>query len=297
MAENANLQIGAVVGFDGGRGRGMDALVEVARQAEEVGLASLWFPEHVVFVKDAASRYPYDEGGQPPVGRRPGVYDPLIAIAVAGTVTTRLRLGTGILVLPQREPVTCAQQLVAVDHATQGRFDLGIGVGWLREEFEALGVPWARRGARTDEYVEVLRKLWTDDVVEHAGEFASFAGVQAWPKPVQQPGPPVWVGGNTDPAVERAGRLGDGWFGWKLGPAEVAERLGAVRRAAEAAGRDPAAVGAKVGLPWAGDLEELRPYAEELATLGVGELLVAPAAPGRDVRDRLDELAALAGGR
>lgn len=289
------MRIGAVLGFDGGRGRGMDALADAARHAEAVGLASLWFPEHVVFVKDATSRYPYDEGGQPPVGRRPGVYDPLIAIAVAATVTTTLRFGTGILVLPQREPVTCAQQLVAVDHASQGRFDLGIGVGWLREEFEALGVPWARRGARTDEYVEVLRKLWTDEVVDHHGEFASFAGVQAWPKPVQQPGPPVWVGGNTHPAVDRAGRLGDGWFGWRLTPDEVAERLARLRGAAEAAGRPADAVGVKIGLPWPGDLGELRAYADALAELGVGELLVAPAAPGRDVRDRLDELAALAG--
>lgn len=288
------MHIGAVVGFDGGRGRGMEAVADTARHAEGVGLESLWFPEHVVFVKDAESRYPYDEGGRPPVGKRPGVYDPFIAIAVAATVTTRLRFGTGILVLPQREPVTCAQQVVAVDHASQGRFDLGIGVGWLREEFEALGVPWARRGDRTDEYVAVLRKLWADDVVEHHGEFSSFAGVQAWPKPIQQAGPPVWVGGNSGPAIRRAGRLGDGWFGWKLSPAEVAEGMGALRRACEAAGRDPAAVGVKIGLPWPGDLAELVPYVAELETLGVGEVLVAPGAPGRDLRERLDELAALA---
>ena len=287
------MRIGVVLGFDGGPGRGMDALAAAARHADDVGLSSFWAPEHIVFVDGAASRYPYSADGRAPVGRRPGVYDPLVALAVAATVTSRLRLGTGVLILPEREPLTVAQQIVAVDHASQGRLDLGVGVGWLREEFDVLGVPWARRGERTDDYIAALHALWRDDVVEHHGEFASFSGVLAWPKPVQQPGPPVWIGGNTDAALHRTARLGDGWYGWSLTAEQVVERLAVLWAACEAVGRDAAGVGLKIGLPWAGDLNDLRPLVEELAALGVTELVVAPAVPRVDPRQRMDDLAAL----
>ncbi len=287
------MRIGVVLGFDGGRGRGMDALADAARRVEELGLSSLWLPEHVVFVQDAVSRYPYADDGAPPVGRRPGTYDPLVALTVAAIVTERIRLGTGVLVLPQREPVTVAQQIVALDHASQGRFDLGIGVGWLREEFEALGVPWARRGARTDDHLRALQALWTQDVAEHHGEFTSFSGVLAWPKPVQQPGPPVWVGGNVDASLRRAATLGAGWYGWKLSVDQVAERMQTLRALCEANDRDPGDVGVKIGLPWPGALTELRPYVDALAGLGVEELVVAPGTAGVDQRERLEPLAAL----
>lgn len=287
------MDIGVVLGFDGGRGRGMTELADAARRVEALGLASLWLPEHVVFVQGATSRYPYADDGAPPVGRRPGTYDPLVGLTVAALVTERIRLGTGVLVLPQREPVTVAQQIVALDHASAGRFDLGIGVGWLREEFEALGVPWARRGARTDDHLRAMRALWTQDVAEHHGEFTSFSGVQAWPKPVQQPGPPVWVGGNVDASLRRAATLGDGWYGWKLSVVEVVERMARLRALCEEHDRDPATVGVKIGLPWPGDLDELRPYADALAGLGVAELVVAPGTAGVDQRERLEPLAAL----
>ena len=287
------MDVGVVLGFDGGRGRAMDALATAARHVEDTGLSSLWAPDHVVFVEGAESRYPYGASGRAPVGRRPGVYDPFVALTAAAAVTTRIRLGTGVLILPQREPLNVAQQAVAVDHVAQGRLDLGIGVGWLREECEALGVPWARRGERTDEYVRLLRALWRDDVVDFDGEFVSVRGIQAWPKPVQQPGVPVWVGGDTDVAVRRAANVGDGWYGWLLGPDEVAERTAFLRVACEQTGRDPASVGIKVGLPWPGPLAELRPYAEAVRALGAGELVVAPNAPGAELRDRIDEVAAL----
>jgi probable F420-dependent oxidoreductase len=271
------MRIGATLAFDGGRGRGMAELAAAAQRAEAVGLDSLWFPEHVVFVQDARSQYPY---GTLAMGKRPGVYDPLVAMTVAAGVTSRVRLGTGVLILPQREPLTLAQQVVALDHASGGRVDLGIGVGWLREEFDALGVPWARRGARADEYVAALRTAWRDEVSAFHGEFTSFAGVLAYPKPVQAGGPPILVGGNTPAALARARELGDGWFGWALSVEEVAAAL------AELGG-----VPATVGLAWPRPLEGLVEYARALAELGVQELVVAPGARDATLHDRLGELA------
>ncbi|MFM7537706.1 MAG: TIGR03619 family F420-dependent LLM class oxidoreductase [Acidimicrobiales bacterium] len=271
------MRIGATLAFDGGRGRGMAELAEASERAEAVGLDSLWFPEHVVFVEGARSQYPY---GTLAMGKRPGVYDPLIAMTVAAGVTSRVRLGTGVLILPQREPLTLAQQVVAVDHASGGRVDLGIGVGWLREEFEALGVPWARRGARADEYVAALRTAWRDEVSNLTGEFSSFAGVLAYPKPAQAGGPPILVGGNTPAALDRARRLGDGWFGWALTVDEVATAIDAL-----------GGVPATVGLAWPRPFDALVDYAKALAQLGVRELVVAPGTRDVPLGDRLAGLA------
>ena len=287
------MRVGALLAFDGGNRRGMDALADCARHAEDVGLSSFWVPEHVVFIDGAASKYPYSVDGSANFGRRPGVYDPLIALTVAATATTRIRLGTGVMILPQREPVTLAQQVVALDHASNGRFDLGIGVGWLREESEALGVPWARRGARTEDYVRAIRALWRDDVVAHDGEFAKFSAVLAWPKPTTASGPPIIIGGNTDAALARVASVGDGWFGWNLSIEEVRERLDALRSAWASAHRGEDALRITVGLLWAQPIAGLMRYACELANLGVDELVVAVAAPRVDNRERLDDLAAL----
>ena len=288
------MQVGALLAFDGGRNRGMEALASCARHAEDVGLSSFWVPEHVVFIDGATSKYPYSVDGSANFGKRPGVYDPLIALTVAATATTRIRLRTGVLILPQREPVTLAQQVVALDHASNGRFDLGIGIGWLREEFAALGVPWAQRGARAEDYVRAIRALWRDDVVAHDGEFATFSGVLAWPKPTNAAGPAIIVGGNTDAALARVASIGDGWFGWNMDISEVHERVAALRSRWAAARRDQATLRLIVGLPWAQPIEGLVRYAVELAALGVDELVVAVAAPGIDNRERLDGLATLA---
>jgi probable F420-dependent oxidoreductase len=255
----------------------MRELAAAARHAEAVGLDSLWFPEHVVFVEGATSRYPY---GSLALGRRPGMYDPLVAMTVAASATTRVRLGTGVLILPQREPLTLAQQVVAVDHASGGRVDLGIGVGWLREEFEALGVPWAGRGHRADEHIGALRAAWRDEVAAYEGDVVRFSGVLAWPKPLQAGGVPILVGGNSPAALERAARLGDGWFGWALTLDEVAAsvaRLGSLP--------------ATVGLAWPGPLPALADHAAALRDLGVHELVVAVATRGVPLHDRLGELA------
>jgi probable F420-dependent oxidoreductase len=276
------MRIGGSLAFDGGRGRGMADLAAACERAEAAGLDSMWFAEHVVFVQDAVSQYPY---GSLPLGSRPGTYDPLVAIAVAAGVTSRIRLGTGVLILPQREPLTVAQQVVALDHASDGRVDLGIGVGWLREEFEALGLSWAGRGRRTDEHVAAMRSAWRDEVSSFHGEFVSFSGVLAYPKPVQPGGPPILVGGNTPAALDRARRLGDGWFGWALSIEEVAAAVGTLD-----------GLPATVGLAWSKPFADLVPYARAVAELGVRELVVAPMARGVSLHDRLGELAEVVGG-
>ncbi len=281
------MHVGITLVFDGKPGRGMNDIAAAALRAQDAGIHSVWFPEHVVFVNDAKSTYPY---GTLRMGRQPGLFDPLIALTVAAAATSTIRLGTGVLILPIREPLTLAQQVVSLDHASHGRFDLGIGVGWLREEFEALSVPWEHRGERTDEYVEVLRKAWTDEVVTHHGVFVNITGVQAWPKPVQPGGPPILVGGNTPAAIRRTARLGDGWFGWQLSVAEVAECIGALGHECERIGRNVADIDLKVGVVPTGRPADLRDYAQALSELGVGELVVVTAPTASD---RFDEIAAL----
>ena len=134
-----------------------------------------------MFVEGARSRYPYSRTGELHLGRQPGVFDPLIGLTVAAAVTERIRLGTSVLILPERHPVVLAQEVVALDHASAGRVDLGVGVGWLQEEFEALEVPWERRGERADDYLRAMRVLWQDEVANYAGEFVSFRGCRPGP--------------------------------------------------------------------------------------------------------------------
>lgn len=287
-------RLGLVSVFDGRPGRTMDDLRALATHAERVGLDSLWFPEHVVFFTSYRSKYPYTADGNPGFGKRAGVFDPLLAATVAASATERLRVGTAILIVPQRNPVVLAQEVVAVDHASGGRFDLGIGIGWSAEEFEALGVPWAARGARTDDHLDAMSVLWRDALCTHEGPFVSFREVIAEPKPLQDPHPPIWVGGGRGPAMDRAARRGTGWYGWAVERAEIPGVMTELDRISEAAGRDPATVGRKLGLPWSGPLPSLGGYVETAAANGVTEVVVALPHHGSELIDAVGELALIA---
>lgn len=212
-----------------------------ARAAETAGFRSLWTVEHVIWPVQYNSVYPYHPSGK--MSGHPSIPlpDPLIWLTWVGAATETIRLATGILLLPERQPVVLAKELATLDVFTGGRLDLGIGIGWLREEFDALGIPFADRAARTDEYVKVLRTLWSNDSAEFDGDFVSFSGVSSNPKPVNGT-VPIFVGGHSPGAARRAGALGDGF--WPLGPdvAAVGELLDAARRAAVDAGRDPDAI-------------------------------------------------------
>ena len=242
------------------------AAVELAQAAEAAGFDSIWTVEHVVVPHAYQSRYPYS-----PTGRMgPGledfpIPDPLIWLAYVASATRTLGLGTAILILPQRNPVVTAKAVATLDHlAGAGRVLLGIGVGWLAEEFATLGVPFADRGARTDEYVAAMRALWGQERASFTGRFVTFNDVFCRPRPAAGR-IPIVVGGDTMAAARRAGRLGDGYFPARGAPAELFDEM---RRAAVAAGRDPSDIEITVSAP--AEVSEI----EALAKRGVARVAV-----------------------
>jgi len=223
------------------------AAVELAQAAEAAGFESIWTVEHVVVPRGYQSHYPYSESGRMGAGLEDfPIPDPLVWLSFVASATRRLKLGTAIMILPQRNPVVTAKALASLDHLAGGdRVLLGIGVGWLAEEFAALGVPFEDRGARTDEYVAAMRTLWRDECASFAGRFVNFTEVYCRPLP---PGRriPIIVGGDTKPAARRAGRLGDGYFPARTPSPDLFDEM---RRAAREAGRDPASIELTVSAP------------------------------------------------
>ncbi len=201
-----------------------DLLDAVAEESEARGIGTIWVGEHVVLFADYASAYPYAADGRIPAPSGSGLLDPMITLSYLAARTTTVRLGTAMLLLPQRNPVYTAKEVSSLDWLSNGRVDLGIGVGWLKEEFEALNVPWERRGARTDEYLQVLRTLWCDETSSFDGDIYTLNQCEMFPKPLQQPHPPIHIGGETAPALRRAARH-QGWHTFNRSPAELAAGL------------------------------------------------------------------------
>ncbi len=214
-----------------------ELLAAAGREAEGRGVATLWVGEHVVLFDQPESRYPYADDGRLPAPPGVGLLEPLLALGQVAAHTTRLRLGTAMLLLPQRNPVYTAKEVATLDWLSGGRVDLGVGVGWLREEFEALNVPFAARGARTDEYLAVLHTLWCDDLSAFEGVHYTLPPCEQFPKPVQTPHPPIHIGGESEAALARVARAGQGWHTFNRTPEELAEGLAALDRHLEAAGR------------------------------------------------------------
>jgi probable F420-dependent oxidoreductase len=241
------------------------AAVELAQAAEAAGFESLWTVEHVVVPARYESRYPYSPTGKMGSGLEDfPLPDPLIWLAYVASVTRTIKLGTAILILPQRNPVVTAKAVATLDHLAGGdRVLLGIGVGWLAEEFATLGVPFEDRGARTDEYVAAMRALWSQERASFHGRFVSFDEVFCRPRPAGRI--PIVVGGDTPAAARRAGRLGDGYFPARGAPAALFDEM---RRAADVAGRNPADIELTVSAP--ADPAEI----EALARLGVARVAV-----------------------
>jgi len=208
---------------------GAEALERLAPLAEELGYESLWMGEHVV-VPDPR---------RPPSPMEPDepIHEPLVALAFAAARTTRIRLATGIVILPQRNPVVLAKQLASLDSVSGGRLIFGMGVGYLEPEMTAVGVPMEQRGARADEYLAAMRALWEEERPSFEGEFVRFSGVNAYPRPVQRP-LPVVIAGHSPAAHRRAVRSGDGWYGFMLDPDQTAEQVESLRRRLADAGRD-----------------------------------------------------------
>jgi probable F420-dependent oxidoreductase len=210
-----------------------DYLEALGSAAEERGFDSIWVAEHVVLFDEYASQYPYAADGRIPVAPGSGILDPFGVLSYLAAVTTKIRLGTGICLVPQRNPVYTAKEVATVDWLSGGRFDLGIGVGWLAEEFEALGVPFERRGSRCRAYIDVMKTLWSDPVSQYSGEFYELVPTRQYPKPVQQPHPPIHFGGESDAALRRVADLGQGWYGFGLQPELLQERIGRLEQLLE----------------------------------------------------------------
>ncbi len=241
----------------------------LAQLAEENGFDSLWTVEHVLVPADYQSEYPYSPNGRMPGPEESPIPDPLVWLTYVGAVTKRIKLATGVLILPQRNPLVLAKEVATLDVLSGGRVMLGVGVGWLREEFDAIGVPFEERGARTDEYVAALRALWTQDEATFKGQFTAFERAKSFPKPVRGT-VPIVVGGHTKPAARRAGRLGDGFFPARTSPEELSELLDEMRKAAMDAGRDGDAIEVTAGGSM--DVDGIKRFAD----LGVRRIVIPP---------------------
>lgn len=187
-------------------------LRDFVQQVEGLGYESVWTFEHVIIPDEYESKYPYNPSGKLAIPADSGFTDPLIALTYIASCTERLRLGTGVNILSQTNALYLAKQASSLDHLSGGRFMLGVGVGWLEEEFYALGVPFERRGPRADEYIDAMRACWSGDDVQHTGEFLDWQGFRMLPTPAQTPSLPVFIGGTTDAAIRRLVARGDGWY-------------------------------------------------------------------------------------
>ncbi len=250
-----------------------ESLTHLARTAEAVGMESIWTIEHVVIPVGYKSKYPYDPSGRIPAPENVPMPDPLLPLAYAAAVTKTLRLGTGILILPQRHPIYVAKEVATLDVLSNGRTILGIGVGWLKEEFDALNVPFEERAGRTAESVRAIRSLWKPEPEAFKGRYFNWAALESNPKPVQQPGVPIVVGGHTEIAARRAARYGDGFFPG-TGDFDTLTRLFRVMRdECSKIGRKPGTIELTAGLGVI-DLDGAR----RLQDLGVHRIGVAPMA-------------------
>jgi probable F420-dependent oxidoreductase len=265
-----------------------DFIGAIARAADDLGFHSFWAPEHVVFFEQYSSRYPYTEDGRIPM-RIGGPIDPFQVLTFAAAVTSRIRLGTGICLVPQRNPVYTAKEVAGLDWLSNGRFDFGVGIGWLKEEFAAVDVPWADRAGRTREYIEVMRALWSEGVAEYHGTHYDLPPCIQHPKPVQQPHPPIFFGGESEPALERVAAQGQGWFGFDLGPEETRGHLDRLDRHLAARGRSRSDIQVFVS-PFRRPVTPA--LVEQYEAVGVDQLIIPIG--GRDAADcvaRLEQLA------
>lgn len=290
------MKIG-LLAFGVGPAANPEVLAMMAQTAEQCGFYSVWAPEHVVLIDKYASTYPYAKDGKLPMPSTFEFLDPYATLVFTAAHSKKLRLGTGISLLPERNPVVTAKLIASLDKLSGGRFDFGVGIGWLAEEFAAVGVPWERRAERTREYLKAMKLLWTEDEPEFKGEFCSFPKVRLYPKPVQKPHPPIIFGGESTSALKRVAEIGDGWFGLNLTVADAQTKIARIKQYAAAAGRGQVqfsfTVSAGVGIDL--DLDTIKRYrdagAEQLIVGGIpndpegikreierlGEKFVAPA--------------------
>ncbi len=244
---------------------------DFGRRAEDIGLESIWMGEHVTLFDKNTFGYPGSKDGRIPVPQGGGMLDVVATFGFLAAATSKLRLGTGVALVPQRNPIYTAKEVCTLDWLSDGRFDFGIGVGWNKEEVEACGYSFQDRGARCDEFLEVMRKLWTEPVVDFAGKWVKLETCRLDPKPIQKPHVPIIVGGYADAAIRRAVRFGAGWYGFNRDPAGTREMVGRLDAALAKAGRRRGA-GFEIIMtpPTSMPLDAMQEYAE----VGVDRLVV-----------------------
>ena len=263
----------------------LNEMTDLAQLAERCGYESVWTFEHVVVPLAYESKYPYNAEGKMGTTPDTNFVDPLIALAHIAANTSTLRLGTGVNILPQVNPLYLAKQAASLDFVSAGRLELGLGIGWLKEEFAALGVPFARRGERFDEYMGAMRKVWSGAVVEHQSEHISWSGFQSYPS---APGLRVVMGGNKGKIFQRTARFAQGWFAPTTDAEELRQGVEALRAACTEIQRDPQ--GVEVSCMWTGKGGQQAVTA--LADAGAQRLLIPIAALGGDPIERIEALAA-----
>jgi probable F420-dependent oxidoreductase len=237
MARVAQVTFGANI-FGVGALADPGALADVARLAEDLGYHSVFVADHVVMPRSLASKYPYSRDGGFPYDPDQNWLDPLVALGYLAGRTTTIRIGTSITVLPMRHPIITAKQVATADHLSNGRVIFGVGVGWMAEEFHLLGERFEERGRRMDEYLALVKTLWTEKNPTFSGQYFRVKDCAVTPKPVQKPHVPVWIGGDSAVALRRAARFGDGWHSAGTSVADLPGKLRVLDEALAAAGRD-----------------------------------------------------------
>jgi probable F420-dependent oxidoreductase len=213
----------------------------VARHAEALGYHSVWAADHIAMPVNITSKYPYHPEGKFPIDPTDNFLDPLMVLPYVAACTTTVRLGTGVLIIPYRNPIVTAKMLATLDVLSNGRVILGAGVGWMQEEFAYLNVPYHQRGAQTDEYLKIMKELWSQENPKFQGRYFQFADMRCEPRPVQKPHIPIWIGGHSPAALRRTATLGDGWYGhvfWR-DPDALPREIQTIKDLAAQAGRDP----------------------------------------------------------
>ncbi len=252
-----------------------EALTLFARRAEALGYDSLWVSDHVVLPYTIRSRYPYNATGDFPLSPETDFLEPLTVMALVAGLTSKIRLGTSVLVLPHRHPVLTAKMLATIDHVAPGRVILGAGVGWMKEEIELLGVRHERRGAWSDEAIRVMRACWKDARVRFKGEFFAFDDVGVRPRPAAGT-IPIWIGGHTERALRRVVTLGDGWHAAFPSVEKMRDGIADLTRVCAREGRDPATltISARVGLPARKSADESIAELGALRDMGVHHVIL-----------------------
>ncbi len=263
------------------------SIQHVLAACEHHKIDSIWTGDHIINADQIGSTYPYSPTGKFPLPPEEPILEPLTFMGYAAARTTTVQIGVSVLIVPYRNPVVTARALTTLDFLSQGRIIVGIGSGWMKEEFDALGVPFAERGAQTDEFIQIFKAIWTNPRPQFSGKYHQFSGITAYPQPVQRPYPPIWVGGNSKRAMRRALELGDGWQpGWSK-PDQFAQEMQDFYRIADRLGRDPKTVEislirpmqildrADAHRPLIGTPEQIAADIREYQRLGVSHLVFA----------------------